>query len=47
MGVGKLGSMYGELTSISSMGSGQDSNAGLSVHQAGTLTTAPSYYPLA
>ena len=26
--------MYGELNSISSMGSGQDSNPGLSVHQA-------------
>ena len=44
MGVGKLGSMYGELTSISNMGSGQDSNSELSVHQARTLTTAPSYY---
>ena len=46
MGVGKLGSMYGELTSISYMGSGQDSNPGPCVHQARTLTTAPSYYPV-
>ena len=45
MGVGKLESMYGELTSISNMGSGQDSNPGPCVHQARTLTTAPSYYP--
>ena len=45
MGVGKLGSMYGELTSISNMGSDQDSNPGPCVHQARTLNTAPSYYP--
>ena len=45
MGVGKLGSMYGELTSISNMGSDQDLNPGPCVHQARTLTTAPSYYP--
>ena len=46
MGVGKLGSMYGELTSISHMGSDQDSNLGPCIHQARTLTTAPSYYPV-
>ena len=45
MGSGKLGSMYGELTSISNMGSGQDSKPGPCVHQAQTLTPAPSYYP--
>ena len=38
--------MYGEHNSISSMGSAQVSNPGLSVHQAQTLTTAPSYYPV-
>ena len=40
MGVGKLGSMYGELTSISVIGCGQDLNPGPYVHQAQTLTTA-------
>ena len=45
MGVGKLGSMYGELTSISNMGSDRDSNLRPNDHQARTLTTAPSCYP--
>ena len=45
LGVGKLGSMYGELTSISSMGSDQDSNPGPSDHQTRTPTTTPSCYP--
>ena len=44
MGVGKLGSMYGELTSISNMGSDQDSNLRPNDHQAQTPTTAPSCY---
>ena len=42
MGVGKLGSMYGELTSISNMGRDRDSNLGPNDHQARTLTTALS-----
>ena len=44
MGVGKLGSMYGELTSISNMESDRDSNLRPNNHQAQTLTTAPSCY---
>ena len=42
----KPGSMYGELTSISSMGSEQDSNLRPVDHKAQTLTTTPSCYPL-
>ena len=45
MGVGKLGSMYGELDSISNMESDWDSNLRPNDHQARTLTTAPSCYP--
>ena len=41
---GALGSMYGELTSISSMGSDQDSNRWPIDHTAQTLTTTPSCY---
>ena len=43
--MGKLGSMYGELTSINSMGSDQDSNLRPCGLKASTLTTAPSCYP--
>ena len=46
MGMGKLGSTYGELTSLSNIGCSQDLNLGPCAHQAQTLTTAPSYHHL-
>ena len=42
MGVGKLGSVC----MVSNMGSDRDSNLRLNDHQARTLTTAPSCYPM-